>query len=209
MEHSSAASLAMSYSTFGLGNTFGASTLAHIARLGAELKLRSRRLFWVTAGALVLSLAVSAVFTLHLGYTYGAYNFNVYTFNSGNVVIYDNVVKKLQNPFDLSWDRMMFFGIGIAITGICHFLRYRFLWWPLSPIGLTVFTTGIIARQVFTVFLTWLVKLCLLKIGGIKLYQRSIPLFMGMLLGYVAGIGLIFLVDLFFFMGQGHLVHHW
>jgi len=32
-------------------------------------------------------MVISAVFTLYLGYMYGAYNFNVYTFNSGNVVI--------------------------------------------------------------------------------------------------------------------------
>ncbi len=209
MDTQSAASLALSYSTFGLGNTFGASTLAHIAQMGARLKLKTRSLFWTTMCALVLSLVISAVFTLYLGYKHGAYNFNVYTFNSGNVVIFSNVVKKLQNPFGTSPDRLMFFGIGALITLLCGFLRYRFLSWPLSPIGLTVFTTGILQRQVFTVFVAWLIKSALLKIGGIGLYRRALPLFMGMTLGYIAGIGLVFLVDVFFFMGQGHMVHHW
>ncbi len=109
----------------------------------------------------------------------------------------------------MSPDRLMFFGIGAFITALCSFLRYRFLWWPLSPIGLTVFTTGIMRRQVFTVFVAWLVKSLLLKIGGIRLYRQSLPLFMGLMLGYVAGIGMVFLVDMFFFMGQGHMVHRW
>jgi len=135
MDTTSAASLALSYSTFGLGNTFGASTLAHIAQMGAKLKLKTRSLFWTTMCALIMSLVISAAFTLYLGYKHGAYNFNVYTFNSGNVVIFSNVVKKLQNPFGISPDRLMFFGIGAAITALCSFLRYRFLWWPLSPIG--------------------------------------------------------------------------
>jgi len=30
-----------------------------------------------------------------------------------------------------------------------------------------------------------------------------------MMLGYTAGIGLVFLVDVFFFMRQGHLIHLW
>ena len=154
-------------------------------------------------------MVISAVFTLYLGYMYGAYNFNVYTFNSGNVVIFSNVVKKLQNPFGISLDRLMFFGIGAGLTVLCSFLRYRFLRWPLSPIGLTVFTTGILQRQVFTVFVAWMVKSVLLKIGGIGLYRQSLPLFMGLMLGYVLGIGLIFIVDVLFFFGQGHLVHHW
>lgn len=209
MDANSAASLALSYSTFGLGNTFGASTLAHIAQMGARLKLKTRALFWTTMCALVLSLIISAVFTLYLGYMHGAYNFNVYTFNSGNVVIFSNVVKKLQNPFGASPDRLMFFGIGVLLTVLCGVLRYRFLQWPVSPIGLTVFTTGILQRQVFTVFAAWLVKFILLKIGGIGLYRQSLPLFMGLMLGYVLGIGLVFLVDVLFFMGQGHMVHHW
>lgn len=209
MESTSAAALGLSYSTFGLGNTFGATTLAHIARLGAELRLKTRSLFAVTIFALVLSLVVSAAYTLYLGYAHGAYNFNVYTFNSGNQVVFNNVVKKLQTPFDPSVDRMMFFGIGAVVAGVCSFLRYRFLWWPLSPIGLTVFTTGVIQRQAFVIFLAWLIKFILLKIGGISLYRKTHPLFLGLLIGYVVGIGLIFIVDAFFFMGQGHLVHRW
>ena len=30
-----------------------------------------------------------------------------------------------------------------------------------------------------------------------------------MMPGYATGIGLVFLVDLFFFMGQGHMIHLW
>ena len=79
----------------------------------------------------------------------------------------------------------------------------------MSPIGLTVFPTGVLTHQVFSIFLVWTTKAILLKIGGIGLYRRVMPLFMGMLLGYVIGIGLIFAVDVFFFIGEGHMVHHW
>jgi len=152
---------------------------------------------------------ISAVFTLYLGYTHGAYNFNVYTFNSGNRVIYATVVQKMLKPFDLSLPRVGFFGIGAALAGFCSFLRYRYLWWPLSPIGLTVFPTGVLTHQVFSIFLVWSTKILLLKIGGIGLYRRAMPLFMGLLLGYVIGIAIIFVVVVFFFLGEGHLVHHW
>jgi len=201
--------LAISYTTFGLGNTFGASTLAHIARLGAELRIKTRTLFWATIVGLLMSLLISGAYTMHLAYDYGAYNFNVYTFNAGNRAIYDTVVTMLQTPFGPDWKRMGFFTIGAAITAACALLRRRFMWWSLSPIGLTVFTTGVINRQVFTIFVTWLVKAVILRVGGISIYRRSIPFFQGMMLGYVAGIGLVFLVDWIFFPGQGHLLHQW
>ena len=209
MDMPSAAALGVSYCHFGLGNTFGASALAHIARIGAELRLRTRSLFRVTAIALAFSLVVSVVFTLHLGYKHGAYNFNVYTFSSGNVYMFSNIVQKLQNPFGPSTGRLGFLGIGILVSGICTFLRHRFLWWPVSPIGLTVFTTGTMRRQAFTAFVAWAFKGLILRVGGIALYRRTQPLFMGLLLGYVAGIGLVFVVDAVFFMGNGHLLHLW
>jgi hypothetical protein len=209
MESTAAVSLGMSYATFGLGNTFGATTLTHVAKLGAEIKLKTRALFTALVIALVVSLVISAAFTLYLGYTHGAYNFNVYTFNSGNRAIYKTVVDKMLKPFDLSLPRLGFFGIGATLAGICSFLRYRYLWWPLSPIGLTVFPTGVLTHQVFSIFLVWLTKMILLKIGGIALYRRVMPLFMGLLLGYVLGIAVIFAVDVLFFLGEGHLVHQW
>lgn len=209
MESTSAAALGLSYASFGLGNTFGATTLAHIAKLGAEMRLRTRALFGAVVAALVLSLVISAAYTLHLGYAHGAYNFNVYTFNSGNRAIYATVVQKMLKPFDTSFERLGFFAVGAFLAGLCSFLRYRFLWWPLSPIGLTVFPTGVLTHQVFSIFVVWLTKTVLLKIGGIALYRRVMPLFMGLLLGYVIGIALIFVVDVFFFLGEGHLVHHW
>ena len=209
MESTAAASLGLSYATFGLGNTFGATTLTHIAKLGAEIKLKTRTLFGAVVIALLVSLLISAIYTLHLGYTHGAYNFNVYTFNAGNRTIFTTVVQKMLKPFDLSLPRVGFFGIGAALAGICSLLRYRYLWWPLSPIGLTVFPTGVLTHQVFSIFLVWLTKIILLKTGGIALYRRVMPLFMGMLLGYVLGIALIFVVDVVFFLGEGHLVHRW
>ena len=209
MSPTDAGALSVSYASFGLGNTFGASTLAHIACLGAALRIRARTLFWATVVGMVLSLIVSAIYTIHLAYDYGAYNFNVYTFNAGNRRIYSTVVSMLQSPFGPDWTRAGFFGVGAIIAAVCALLRRRFLWWPLSPIGLTIFTTGVLRNQVFTVFVTWCVKAILLRIGGIGAFRRSVPFTQGMMLGYVSGVALVFVVDWIFFPGQGHMVHRW
>jgi hypothetical protein len=209
MTPTDAGALSVSYATFGLGNTFGASTLAHIARLGAELRIRTRTLLWSTVASIVLSLVISGAYTIYLAYVYGAYNFNVYTFNGGNRTIYNTVVTMLQTPFGPDWKRAGFFGIGAVIAGACALLRRRFMWWSLSPIGLTVFTTGVLRNQVFTVFVTWLTKGLILRIGGITAFRKSVPFTQGMMVGYVAGVALVFVVDWVFFPGQGHMVHRW
>ena len=103
------------------------------------------------------------------------------------------------------------FALGLAaICGALIYLRYRFVWWPLHPIGFTVSgTTWPIRVSVFSIFLTWLVKLVILKIGGNRLYTRSRPFFLGMLVGYVVGVAISFVVDVIWFPGEGHMVHHW
>ena len=58
-------------------------------------------------------------------------------------------------------------------------------------------------------FLTWAIKYTVLKVGGYELYRRSRVLFMGLLFGYVAGVGASLVMDVLFFYGEGHRVHHW
>jgi hypothetical protein len=36
-----------------------------------------------------------------------------------------------------------------------------------------------------------------------------VPLFIGLVVGYVTGVGISLVVDGFWFMGQGHQVHWW
>ena len=58
-------------------------------------------------------------------------------------------------------------------------------------------------------FLTWAIKYTVLKVGGHELYRRSRALFMGLLFGYVGGAGASLAMDVLFFYGEWHRVHHW
>ena len=40
-----------------------------------------------------------------------------------------------------------------------------------------------------SMFITWLIKLLILRYGGIVLYRRMLPLFIGLILGTSVGIG--------------------
>ena len=96
-----------------------------------------------------------------------------------------------------------------GLAGVLTLLLYRVSWWRLSPVGLAVCGSWPITVSWFSVFLTWAIKGTVLKIGGNDLYQRSRPLFMGVLLGYVTGVSVSLLVDVLFFYGDGHRVHFW
>ena len=92
---------------------------------------------------------------------------------------------------------------GIAL------MRARFHWFPLHPIGLVFqFTFGTWLYW-FSLCLILLVKLVLLRYGGVQAYQTGKPFFYGLGIGYVIGVMLSASVDLIWFPTAGHRMHWW
>ncbi len=196
--------------SLGFSCTFLMTPLAHVVRLvpargpGEARRLRSAMAWAVAVGAFT---SVAAI--LYLGYDRGAYNFGVWTFQHGAPSHFNRLAGKIRNPLPADFKRLAFFGVGAALCAALQFLRFRFHWWPLPPVGLAISSIGLLDALAFSVFLAWGAKRVILRIGGDRAHQAAKPLFLGLAIGYVAGIGAGLLVDIFFFFGQGHMLHIW
>tara|TARA_B100000029_G_C17134082_1_gene799862 strand:- start:407 stop:601 length:195 start_codon:yes stop_codon:yes gene_type:complete len=60
-----------------------------------------------------------------------------------------------------------------------------------------------------SIFVVWLTKALILKFGGTKMYRQAQPFFIGMMVGYVLGVFLSYLVDVAWFPNAGHVVETW
>ena len=180
--------------------------LTNIIRISDFIRYNTRRLLLAVVAAFAVSYAVSVVYTLWLGYSGGAYNFNAYPFSYYSRKIFDRVVYRLGNPWQIDADRLGFLAIGSVVMGVLTFLRYRVAWWALNPIG---FALPRLTWQVFSLFLAWVCKAIILRLGGVQLYRQSQPFFVGLLVGYALGVGLSSVVDMIWFNGQGHGIHSW
>ena len=98
-------------------------------------------------------------------------------------------------------------GAGGAFTAGLYYLRYRFTGFPLHPIGFTICGMVEMADNAWSLFLIWSVKSLILRIGGLESYRRNAPIFLGMIMGYVAGVALGVIADAFWFPGEGHEIH--
>ena len=88
-------------------------------------------------------------------------------------------------------------------------LRCQFTGFPFHPIGF-VFPFTYLTRPAFTSFLiAWLAKLLILGIGGIGLYRRTQPLFLGLAVSYAFGVGLSYVVDWVCSPSSAHIIHSW
>ena len=185
------------------------TALVHTQRVGGEIRGRPRVLTAATALACVMAFGVALFLTLSICYTKGGVTTGCWEIRGGNITFFSQYVRKIRNPESADWARLAHLGIGSVVMLALSFMKYRFVWWPVHPVGFCFAGGWAISSCAFTIFFTWLIKAILLKVGGMTLYRKARPFFLGLLLGYVLGVGLCFLVDVIWFPSHGHMIHHW
>ncbi len=175
--------------------TFVMCTSAHAWKLSDSLKVRPRPLVWVMAVAIPLAILVACWATLTFGYTLGGANANRWFFVSGPQYPWRYVARLSRAPQEPSIGRMVFMGIGAAGVWLLTILHHKFAWWPLHPIGLPIASAGPTEWYWFSIFLGWLFKRVIIWLGGVTLYRRARPLFLGAVLGNFAAGGFWLLIS--------------
>ncbi|MCS7105338.1 MAG: OPT/YSL family transporter [Thermofilaceae archaeon] len=95
---------------------------------------------------------------------------------------------------------------GFLLTGALIFLRMRFPWWPLEPLGFMLGLHDFYPWHVgtFTPLIVWIAKYALLKVGGRKAYEEvGVPVAIGIIAGEMLGIVIVSLINIARFMVFG------
>jgi hypothetical protein len=151
--------------------------------------------------SLLLAVGVSAVATLYCHYTYPTpvsrdvvpqgNNFGAIYVPERDII--DPFVSHAEGRFPpKQHSTPLHVGIGFVITSLLQVGALQFANWPLLPVGFVASHGAFIANVWFSVFLGWLLKVCIVRFGGAGLYQGARPFFVGMLFGeaLVAGLWL-------------------
>ena len=174
------------------GRNFVMVSCANSLRLGEELGGEKRALFWVILLALAVSLGAAIWMIMTLGHQYGA--INLWIWGGGEYSYAEKLIRTPMEPYAWSWINT---AIGAAIMTLLMVARWLYVWWPLHPLGYAIGPIWIIDALWFNMFLAWLIKIVVLKYGGVGLYRRTRPFFMGMILGYFTPAGFYLIVDHF------------
>jgi hypothetical protein len=103
-------------------------------------------------------------------------------------------------PIDIT-----FAGIGFTFTLFMLMMRVRFLWWSLHPVGYVISGRWGIGRILFPLIIASTAKWMTLRFSGLRGYRRSVPFFLGLIIGDFtlgsiwATIGLIFHIPVYIF----------
>ena len=176
---------------------------AHGAKLADWLRMNGRVIVIASILGIAVALPVTLWYYIDSAYHTGAHNFTTWVYQGG--FAYDYVTKKMNDPRGADPQRLGFMGLGAAMTSFLIFARYRFPWWPLRPIGLTCPLVPGTVGHFGAFFLTWLVKVILIKIGGQSLYERGKPFFIGLVVGHLSGAVLYIIASIALFPGEGYI----
>jgi len=85
--------------------------------------------------------------------------------------------------------------LGFLLSGLLIFLRSRYIWWPIDPLGLffaSAHCSAETAMGFFTPLIVWIIKYILIKVGGRKMYDEvGLPAAFGVITGGTIGITIV------------------
>jgi hypothetical protein len=134
--------------------------------------------------AILASALIAYVVLIPVVYHYGGITMNRQRFYEVPTEPFRQLARMLATPRVPDRAGMGAVGFGAFFTLFLSFMRLRFLWWPFHPLGYAVgFSRRTVDWMWFSIFLGWAVKAILLRMGGMPMYRRALPLMLGFILG--------------------------
>lgn len=129
---------------------------------------RRRRLFLPALMASILvALVATSYMVLTQAYAMGALNFSfVWAAKQVPITVFDHAHRIITQP---SQSAQFYWGstaLGTVLTAAVMFMRTRFYWWPIHPIGLLTCSSWHSHRLWLPFLLGWLAKVSIMKFSG-------------------------------------------
>jgi hypothetical protein len=154
-------------------------------KLSDSARIHQKPLVLVVVGSFVFALALGIFVELSFVYHYGFFHIlpqegwlESNTRSSG-AELYDAVT----NPSKRDLAGIAALIVGMTLTFGMAQMRLLFWWWPLHPVGYLVANVWGAQWWWMPLFIGWLLKSVTIRYGGLRLYQRMIPVAIGIIVG--------------------------
>ena len=160
-------------------------------RVASATKTRSRDLFVAISVAIIIAMLIGFPFALWGIYKYGVTGKWLYSRIDGEFMGDMGFWQNVNYLFytggaPVSWNYppdWIQIGFGVILVGFFMFMRARYAWFPLNPIGIPLAGFVLSPGYIFLWFLAYVIKYAALKIGGTKLYEEKlVPMAVGIIL---------------------------
>jgi len=175
--------------------TFVMASAANGTKIAAERKIHARRMLIAIGAAILVAIIGTYISGLLIAYRIGGLNTAAWHYRGvpqcwgglmKDQIVFPAGPRKLFMAADL---------LGAGLMAGFIFMQNRFLWWPFHPLGLAIGSTSPSQWVWFSIFLGWLSKVLIIRVGGVAPYRKAMPLFLGLILGGFVAAGLWILID--------------
>jgi hypothetical protein len=150
---------------------------------------------WGVALALLVGFFVGFVAFVWVSYRFGSVTLDPWGTNGAPAYRLDRALRFV-DPYaeEAPLASLLAVGVGGLLAAGLAYLKSRFLWWPLGPVGLTLAGTYAMDCFWFSVLTGWACRLLVLRFGGLKSYRVALPFFLGLIVGesLFAGVTILF-----------------
>lgn len=165
-----------------------------------EVRVKRRRLLMAMGAAMVIGLFVSYYSAIKVSYHHRA----PYTGWPGDMYWLRSILVGAQSGTD--WTNTGFMLFGSVFMFWLMWMRQIFVWWPIHPIGYTMWSGWGTFKLWFSIFLGWSMKYAIVRYGGLRAYQKARPLFLGLVLGEMTCAGIWAIIGMLAGVSTGYRI---
>lgn len=167
-------------------------------KIGKSSEISLRKLAPLMGLAVIIAMVISYFANLTAVYHHGAITMHPYYMREGAQWTFLRLQDILTNkpgtqPVEIVC--MIFGGLFMAFL---LYMNRSFLWWRLSPLGYFMSLTFAMEHLWFSILIGWMISGVIRRYGGIRVYRKMKPAFLGMILGEFVIAGLWVVIDLCF-----------
>jgi hypothetical protein len=87
--------------------------------------------------------------------------------------------------------------VGFAMCVGLFAIRIRWVGFPLHPVGFAVSSSWSMDQVWLSLLIAWCAKMMIVRYGGLKLYRKVVPFFLGLILGDFVSGGIFNIIGIF------------
>jgi hypothetical protein len=158
----------------------------HSFKLVHDHKIAARPLLGLLAVVILISLSMSLWMNVRLGYEHGGLQLGNQWFATQSPVERINALRDPSPSATTDWVNWFWLGFGAVVTYGLMWARARFAGFPLHPIGYVMCLSYPMYMFWFSIFSAGYAKGLIMRFGGIDVYRKVTPAFLGLVLGDVS-----------------------
>ena len=158
-------------------------------KIAEQANINPRRMLIVILIATALGVFVAFWVQLDMYYRHGADSgyYGPWALGYGREY-FRRLTNWVSYPTNTDWVSVLFMGIGFSVMMLLTYLRVKFFWLPLHPLGYVMASNQEMSDLWAPILICLCLKWLILRHGGIRSYRRAIPFFLGLVLGdYLTG----------------------